>query len=214
MWLRSSAEHMSLRRRFDLTLPTRTVVVLLSLFAMTQQPVSAAQPWPTSLDPTTDTRTFALWENGAPGALGDTDDDKPTLTVFPVRAGSAGPVPTTAVIIAPGGSYVRLSANHEGRQVANWFNSQGATAFVLRYRLGPRYHHPIEMGMHNGRSGSCERTRMNWEFVPIALGSWVSRRVGTSHPRLPRISMRVIRRRPTRSSGWAAAPISWCWHTR
>jgi acetyl esterase/lipase len=113
---------------------------------MTQQPVSAAQPWPTSLDPTTDTRTFVLWENGAPGALADTDDDKPTLTVFPVRAGSAGPVPTTAVIIAPGGSYVRLSANHEGRQVANWFNSQGVTAFVLRYRLGPRYHHPIEMG--------------------------------------------------------------------
>src|ERR1700761_1248697 len=83
---------------------------------------------------------------GAPGALGTTDDDKPTLTLFPVRAGPAGPVPTTAVIVAPGGSYMRLSANHEGRQVANWFNSQGVTAFVLKYRLGPRYHHPIEMG--------------------------------------------------------------------
>jgi acetyl esterase/lipase len=112
---------------------------------MTQQPVSAAQPWPTSLDPTADTRTFALWENGAPGALGTTDDDIPTLTLFPVRAGAAGPAPTTAVIVAPGGSYVRLAANHEGRQVANWFNSQGVTAFVLRYRLGPRYRHPIEM---------------------------------------------------------------------
>jgi acetyl esterase/lipase len=128
-----------------LTLHTWKVVVLLSCFAMTQQPVSAAQPWPTSLDPTTDTRTFPLWENGAPGAVGTTDDDVPTLTLFPVRAGSAGLVPTTAVIIAPGGSYVRLAANHEGRQVANWFNSQGVTAFVLRYRLGPRYHHPIEM---------------------------------------------------------------------
>jgi acetyl esterase/lipase len=119
--------------------------LLLSLFAMIPL-VNAAQPWPTNIDPTTDTRVFPLWENGAPGALGTTDDDKPTLTLFPVRAGPAGPVPTTAVIIAPGGSYARLSANHEGRQVANWFNSQGVTAFVLRYRLGPRYHHPIEMG--------------------------------------------------------------------
>jgi acetyl esterase/lipase len=128
-----------------LTLSTRIVAGLLGLFAMTQQHAGAAQPWPTNLDPTTDTRTFELWQNGAPGALGTTDDDKPTLTVFPVRAGSPGPVPTTAVIIAPGGSYMRLSANHEGRQVANWFNSLGVTAFVLRYRLGPRYHHPIEM---------------------------------------------------------------------
>jgi len=105
--------------------------------------VNAAQPWPTNIDPSTDTRTFPLWEHGAPGALGTTEDDVPTLTLFPVRAGAA---PTTAVIIAPGGSYGRLAANHEGRQVANWFNSQGVTAFVLRYRLGPRYHHPIEMG--------------------------------------------------------------------
>ena len=36
--------------------------------------------------------------------------------------------------------------NHEGRQIANWFNALGVTAFVLKYRLGPRYHHPIELG--------------------------------------------------------------------
>jgi acetyl esterase/lipase len=112
---------------------------------MTQQPADAAEPWPTNVDPTTDTPTFQLWEDGAPGAQGTTDDDKPTLTMFPARSGWMGPAATTAVIIAPGGSYQRLAANHEGRQVANWFNAQGVTAFVLRYRLGPRYHHPIEM---------------------------------------------------------------------
>jgi acetyl esterase/lipase len=124
---------------------TRIVAALLGCLAMTQQPADAAQPWSTNLDPSTATRTFALWEKAAPGALGSSEDDKPTLTVFPVRAGAAGPAPTTAVIIAPGGGYVRLADNHEGRQVANWFNSVGVTAFVLRYRLGPRYHHPIEM---------------------------------------------------------------------
>jgi len=113
--------------------------------AMTQQPADAAEPWPTNVDPTTETRTFLLWEDGAPGAQGTGDDDKPTLTLYPARSGWMTPAATTAVIIAPGGSYQRLAANHEGRQVANWFNAQGVTAFVLRYRLGPRYHHPIEM---------------------------------------------------------------------
>lgn len=35
-----------------------------------------------------------------------------------------------------------LAVDHEGRQVAEWLNSLGVAAFVLKYRLGPRYHHP------------------------------------------------------------------------
>jgi acetyl esterase/lipase len=112
---------------------------------MAQQSVGAAEPWLNNIDPTSETHTFLLWEGGAPGALGTSDEDKPSLTLYPARSGWAGPSLTTAVIIAPGGSYQRLAANHEGRQVANWFNSLGITALVLRYRLGPRYHHPIEM---------------------------------------------------------------------
>jgi acetyl esterase/lipase len=34
----------------------------------------------------------------------------------------------------------------KGRQVANWSTAMGLTAFVLKCRLGPRYHHPIELG--------------------------------------------------------------------
>jgi len=84
-----------------------------------------------------------LWPNGAPGALGDEDRDKPTLTIFlPTKNQATG----VGLVICPGGSYVSLAANHEGRQVANWLNSLGIAAFVLKYRLGPRYHHPIELG--------------------------------------------------------------------
>jgi len=89
----------------------------------------------------TDPETVLLWEKGAPGALGDTDADKPALTIF--RAAGAG---GTSVIVAPGGGYRNLSMDKEGRQVASWFNAMGVTAYVLRYRLGPRYHHPIELG--------------------------------------------------------------------
>jgi len=94
-------------------------------------------------DETAEIKTILLWENGAPGAQGQTDDDKPSLTIYRTFDPKT---PGTAVIVVPGGSYGFLASNHEGRQVANWFNSMGVTAFVLKYRLGPRYHHPIELG--------------------------------------------------------------------
>ena len=88
-------------------------------------------------------RTIPLWEGRAPGAFGDQDADQPTLTFY----SAIGNQPSrTAVIIAPGGGYGGLAMNHEVRQVANWFNAMGINAFVLKYRLGPRYHHPIELG--------------------------------------------------------------------
>lgn len=84
-----------------------------------------------------------LWRDGAPGALGTEETDKPTLAAYPVPEGrGAG----TAVIVCPGGGYVNLSMDKEGDQIARWLNSLGVTAFVLKYRLGPKYHHPIELG--------------------------------------------------------------------
>src|SRR5258708_7816996 len=87
--------------------------------------------------------TIPLWEHAAPGALGTAPEDMPSITIYRPLDRVSGAV-HTAVIVAPGGGYGRLAANHEGRQVANWLNSMGITAFVLQYRLGPRYHHPIE----------------------------------------------------------------------
>src|SRR5260370_28924883 len=85
--------------------------------------------------------TVLLWPNGAPGALGNEDPDKPSLTIFlPVKNQTAG----TGVGGCPGGAYVNLAANHEGRQVANWLNSLAIAAFVLKSRLRPRYHPPVQ----------------------------------------------------------------------
>ncbi len=111
-------------------------VLLLNIgVCLAQTP--AARP-----DPNAEPETFPLWANGAPGALGTADEDRPTLTIFRTTLRPNG----TAVIIAPGGGYSHLSMNNEGRQVAAWFIAMGVTAFVLKYRLGPRYHHPIELG--------------------------------------------------------------------
>ena len=42
---------------------------------------------------------------------------------------------TPAVIIIPGGGYSFLSFDKEGIEIANWFNSFGVSAFVLKHRL-------------------------------------------------------------------------------
>lgn len=49
-----------------------------------------------------------------------------------------------AVIICPGGSYSHtMGIATEGFAVAEWLNSQGINAFVLKYRVGSKgYHHP------------------------------------------------------------------------
>jgi len=117
--------------------------LLLPLVAVAGLPGYSQQSFagPPGLKDSQETLTFPLWPNGAPGALGHDESDIPTLTYYP--AGHAAP---TAVIVAPGGGYRGLEMNYEGRQVANWFNAAGISAFVLKYRLGPRYHHPIELG--------------------------------------------------------------------
>ena len=49
-----------------------------------------------------------------------------------------------AVVVCPGGSYSHtMGIATEGFEVAEWLNSQGISAFVLKYRVGSQlYHHP------------------------------------------------------------------------
>jgi acetyl esterase/lipase len=77
-------------------------------------------------------RTIRLWPGAAPEAKGKACEDTPTLTVFEPQQGHAN---GSAVVILPGGAYLMLAANLEGRQIADWFTARGFRAFVLSYRL-------------------------------------------------------------------------------
>jgi len=93
--------------------------------------------------PVPEPAAFPLWDGAAPGAQGTGDADIPTLAPWlapPERATGL------AVIVCPGGGYRGLAIDHEGKQVAQWFNSLGVSAFVLKYRLGQKYRHPVELG--------------------------------------------------------------------
>lgn len=87
-------------------------------------------------------KVVLLWPGGAPGAKGSGAADKPTLTVFLPEKGN----PTrTGVVIAPGGGYQHLSLIREGSDAAHWLTTRGVAAFVLTYRLGPKYRYPAQL---------------------------------------------------------------------
>ena len=88
--------------------------------------------------PTSGAEVLTLWPGGTPGAKGTEPVDIPTLTIYrPAADKNTG----AAVVVCPGGGYSGLAA-HENQPIAEWLASKGVTAFVLKYRLGPRYRHP------------------------------------------------------------------------
>jgi len=108
-----------------------------------------------------------LWPGAAPGALGDTDDDKPTLTAFlpePDKATGA------AIVICPGGGYGVLSGR-EGADYAEWLAQNGVAGLVLKYRLGSKgYHHPAMLN-DAARAVRLARSKAEeWKIDPAKVG--------------------------------------------
>src|SRR6185503_12033561 len=141
-------------------------VIAFSLFILSAARVSPAPQQQTTLS-IQDGQTLRLWSAVAPGALGTEEADIPVITVFLPRTMSQN---TPAVVVCPGGGYVQLAMNHEGRQVANYLNSLGIAAVVLRYRLGPRYHHPIELGDAQRAIRTLRSHAADWRLDPSRIG--------------------------------------------
>jgi acetyl esterase/lipase len=94
-------------------------------------------------------QTLALYPGAAPGseawewketaAMGEKDGilrianvTRPTVSVFLPEHGRAT---GAGVVIVPGGGFRILAFNHEGTEVAEWLNSLGVAAFLLKYRV-------------------------------------------------------------------------------
>ena len=110
---------------------------------------------------------FPLWPGDAPGALGKTDRDIPTLTPFwadPDKATGA------SVVICPGGGYGGL-ASHEGKDYALYLNHHGIAGFVLKYRLGSAgYRHPAMMNDVNRAIRYVRAKATDWKRDPKRIG--------------------------------------------
>jgi acetyl esterase/lipase len=80
-----------------------------------------------------------LWEEEAPFATGNQEEDSPVITSYPVESSEQ----VGAVIVFPGGGY-QMRAEHEGAPIARWLNTIGISAFVVSYRVAP-YKHPVPL---------------------------------------------------------------------
>jgi acetyl esterase/lipase len=58
----------------------------------------------------------------------------------------------------------------EGSDVANWLTGNGVTAFVVRYRLGPTYHHPAELNDAKRAIRTVRARATEWKIDPARIG--------------------------------------------
>ncbi len=111
-----------------------------------------------------------LWPDGAPGAKGNDDGDKPSLTIYlPAKEISTG----AAVVICPGGGYGHLAMDHEGHQIAQWFNSFGVAGFILKYRhsrSGAGYGHPAPIQDAQRAVRMVRNRAREWGVDPGRIG--------------------------------------------
>ncbi|MEM9885595.1 MAG: alpha/beta hydrolase [Bacteroidota bacterium] len=115
--------------------------------------------------------TLLLYPEGAPDALGTAEADIPTLTAYyaPKDKATGG-----AVMICPGGGYAALAMDHEGKQIAEWFQSLGIHAFVLKYRLGKwdgsGYQHPTMLNDAKRGFRIIRSSAQKWNIDPHRIG--------------------------------------------
>jgi acetyl esterase/lipase len=111
-----------------------------------------------------------IWPDGAPTESGLSgpeirhDDalisnvSEAVMYVYP-----ADPAKNTgaALVICPGGGYVRLAIDHEGHDIAKWLSANGITGIVLKYRI-PNGHHEIPL----------DDTRQTLRLVRARAAEW------------------------------------------
>src|SRR5678816_3392438 len=138
-------------------------VVTVPYFALTQTPAGQAPQeirlWPGKA-PGTETWTVAETTTTSPAGdrtIANVSD--PSVTVFlPSPSTATG----AAVVVAPGGALRALAWDSEGIKVAQWLNSKGIAALVLKYRTlqnpggGPRGRGAPPQGLGNAGGARVE----------------------------------------------------------
>lgn len=134
-----------------------------------------------------------LWPNGAPGSEGITGEEVSKPAANPKYEGLPGNFTVThypsiyvflpprekaggaAMVVAPGGGHRQLVIEKEGWEVADWLNSLGIAAFVLKYRLArapeSKYTLPEQVFADATRAMRLVRSRSReWGVDPARIG--------------------------------------------
>lgn len=134
-------------------------LLCMGLFVLSQTWLHAQQPL-----------ELKLWPEGMPNDNGMTCQEEngvlyvaePTLTVYPAMEGNG-----MAIVACPGGGYGKLAMDHEGKDMAAWFNNQGITYAVLKYRM-PNGHKEVPLS----------DARQAMRILRHRAGEWQLKRIG------------------------------------
>jgi acetyl esterase/lipase len=119
-----------------------------------------------------------VWEEGTPDSNGITIPEKdegngrisnisdPEITIYPANETKNTGI---AVLICPGGGYVRLAMKHEGYDFAEWFAENGITGVVLKYRM-PNHHHQIPLEDAQKAMHILRENAESWHINPNKIG--------------------------------------------
>ena len=158
------------------------------VFAAATQP-----PPPAAANPPARAAEIRLWPNGAPGFEGVTAAEVSRPSTNPKYEGLAANYTIThypsvyvflppkekatgaAVVVAPGGGHTQVVIDKEGWEIADWLNSNGIAAFVLKYRLarapGSPYTIPEHVYADAARSMRLVRSHAKqWGIDPARVG--------------------------------------------
>ena len=134
-----------------------------------------------------------LWSSGAPGSEGITTEEVSKPSVNTKYAGLPGNFTVThypsiyvflppkekatgaAMLVAPGGGHTQLVIEKEGWEFADWLNSNGIAAFVLKYRLAraPGSKYTLAENVHADAARAMRLVRSHakeWNIDPARIG--------------------------------------------
>lgn len=92
-----------------------------------------------------------------------------------------------AIIVCPGGAYVRLAVHKEGYTIANWLNELGYTVFVLHYRVPSKrdgalqdFQRSVKLIRHNAQKYGIDPLKVG--ALGFSAGAHLAARVGMTEP--------------------------------
>ena len=149
-----------------------SILVLLAALAVSPAYSQKAGGQPSAAGPAVQAEsTFPIWPGKAPGSEDWTFSESvmegpggsktysnvvnPTLTVFLPETDKAN---GTAIILCPGGA-MRMLGFAEPERTAQWLNSKGIAAFILKYRVVPNTQAKTNGAPSAGPSGHCQPPR-------------------------------------------------------
>jgi acetyl esterase/lipase len=85
---------------------------------------------------------------------------------------AAGIATHAAVLVIPGGGYVEFSFEPQGIDAARWLNKLGVSAFILEYRLAPRYSYPAQFDDGSRAMRWIRSHAQELDIDPDRIGAW------------------------------------------